>query len=216
MKKIKILALISIMAMAFAGCGDNNESENTSTESSVESETTSQEISEETVEIEQTEETTATESVQSAEITKREILKGGEVNDNCLELTDVFIDFSVYDNASLGLSVEKRSETNVVITVDKGTEYEKNIQYSRSAERVGQTKYMDTTFPDGYEYVADPQYGDLYYSITVEETGRRVVILQDVGDECYVSIRTFDKHSYDPLLVVDEIMIKNLPIYYYE
>lgn len=241
MKKYGVMLATVALGIMLAGCGANsgnqsntaeeqaavvetNENKDTSaTDETVAEAEQEAEIAdagtseEETANVDDTNTEAATESQEAAleEGTgKHKVLDGGQMNDMCLEMINTFIDFSSQNVPELGVRVERRSETNLIVSTRYGEPNQLDVQYSRSLEKVGETKYMEKTFPDGYERVVDPNYGEILYSCTKEEDGTRIVVLQDVGDEVYLSIRMFEKSSQDPLLFIDEFMIKAIPVYW--
>jgi len=213
MKKYGVMLATVALGIMLAGCGANAGNQgNTADEQTAVAETNEDKATS------TTEETVApTESQESAQeegTGKHKVLEGGQMNDMCLEMINTFIDFTSQNVPELGVRVERRSETNLIVSTRYGEPDQLDVQYSRSLEKVGETKYMDKTFPNGYERVVDPNYGEILYSTTKEEDGTRIVVLQDVGDEVYLSIRMFEKSSVDPLLYIDEFMIKAIPVYW--
>lgn len=191
MKKYLFVLLAALLVVAMFGCGKDTEEGKDTPEQS---------------------ETTGQEALPDEEdIPALTILEGGEINDNCLEMRNVFVDFT--SASEMGARVEKRSETNVVLYFNEKEADSYEIQYSASGVTVGTTDRLEKVFKNGYETIPDEKFGEILYCFEEEENGIRIIVLQDIGDEQYVSIRCFDDVDVSKEAMMESMIIKTYPIY---
>ncbi len=191
MKKNLFVLLAALLVVAMFGCGKDTEEGKDTPEQS---------------------ETTGQEALPDEEdIPALTILEGGEINDNCLEMRNVFVDFT--SASEMGARVEKRSETNVVLYFNEKEADSYEIQYSASGVTVGTTDRLEKVFKNGYETILDEKFGEILYCFEEEENGIRIIVLQDIGDEQYVSIRCFDDVDVSKETMMESMIIKTYPIY---
>lgn len=236
-KRILFLTFLLTLSLGLVGCGADSTSSNdnqdkTQTEISNEDSAnedsndgntgndSNQEDSSNNEETSGVEDNTAEDTSADSDLTDDEVpaplgipVEKGEITDTCIVLGDLIIDFAFADKPDLNMIVDKRSDSNLVVTLNAGDEHEMDVQYSSTHYQVGETTDFGISMTEEYTSLID--HGrEIIYGFEEDEDlgGTRIVILQDVGAKYYLSIRTFYRGSSDPTLIVDQIMLKSHPI----
>jgi len=218
-KKILSVILTGVMLASLVACGKTPaENKDTRTEKEetvttvVEEET--QEKKEEASSEEGTEAIEEENTVVDLSDISLNINLTGEKNDYCLEYRDMFVDFGpandVYDN----VRIEKRSESNVVLYFNENTDQDYSVQYSSMPGKFSDEKQRDVIFKNGYETAETSDGYKVLYTFEKEEKGTRAIIMQELANDHYASIRSFNDIGMNNADFVKAIVInKNYPIF---
>lgn len=226
-RKYLVLGLGLIMAMSMmTACGSKKDDKTTeaTTIATTEEATTEAVTTEEvTTEAATTEINTALEYTTSNKSLNVNVYPTLEANDTSLEFpkgSTVFkcIDFAKATDIYPDVNIAKRSTSNVCLEINTSvSEKTYSIQYSTGYGNYSDETVRSTLFENGYETVTLADGHEALVNIRYEDDMYKVLIMQEVGDDNYVSIRAANKTEMSntefamSLIIGEEYPIYTLP-----